>query len=745
MASSPVPSFKPANSGPVPERHRQAWLLIAIAIAAVLAAYSNTFSGPFIFDDLPSIPQNPTIGSLLTSLSPPGGGVTVTGRPFLNVSFAFNHALSGEHVWSYHALNLLIHLLAGLALFGIVRRTLRLSSGQALRLSSARTFRLGSGQAFASGDAMFVAFSVALLWALHPLQTESVTYIVQRAESLMGLFYLLTLYCFIRGAEPAENFGPPSIGPVQPPKDSAVGREEKPKAGSGWFVLSFVACLLGMATKEVMVSAPVIVLLYDRTFLGGSFLVAWRRRGRVHAALAATWILLLGLVLHAANRGGTAGIGVGVGFWTYAATQSQAVSHYLWLSVWPHPLIIDYGVRWVASVGEVAPYAAGIALLVAVTAVALVRRPALGFLGVVFFAILAPTSLVPGTRQTLAEHRMYLALVPVIVLIVLAAYTWLGRRSGFVLAAAAVVLGSLTFQRNTVYRSDAAIWSDTVAGRPINAIAHNNYGNVLAQAGRPGEALAQYAEAIRLDPGYAEAFYNAGIALAHLGRVPEAIDRFEEALHANPKMPDAQTALGIAMQDSGRADEAVAHFEQALRIDPNYADAHNRLGIALTAAGRFPEAVAHFEQALHINPALSDVQNNLGSALRACGRLPEALAHFEEALRLQPDFAQAHSNLGSVLGELNRLPESIAQFELALHIDPSAPDVHNKLGMVLLMAGRSQEAIAQFEQALRLNPDLAQVHVNLAMALESVGRSGDAAAHYEAARRLGLDVSESHN
>ena len=210
-------------------------------------------------------------------------------------------------------------------------------------------------------------------------------------------------------------------------------------------------------------------------------------------------------MLYSADRGGTAGFGVGVSFWTYAATQFQAVAHYLWLSVWPHPLIVDYGVRWVASVGEVAPYAAVVAVLVAATLVALVRRPALGFLGAWFFAILAPTSLVPGTRQTLAEHRMYLALAPVLVVLVLALAAWLGRRGRFVLAAAAVGLGWLTIQRNTVYHSDAAIWRDTVAKRPGNVAARNNYGNILSQTGRPGEALAQYEEAMRLKPGDADA------------------------------------------------------------------------------------------------------------------------------------------------------------------------------------------------------------------------------------------------
>lgn len=723
-------------------------------VLSALAVYANSFSGPLIFDDLLSIPQNPTIRRLPTSLMPPGGGLTVTGRPVLNLSFALNYALSGDRVWSYHALNLLIHICAGLALFGVIRRTLRLRSGQALAGTNVVGRPLATDDrpraGFLQSDATLIALAIALLWTLHPLQTESVTYIVQRAESLMGLFYLLTLYCFIRAID--SDAGRGSVETTKAPSHQESGtiaqNSSVPlrlRCSKGWAALAFVACLLGMATKEVMVSAPLIVLLYDRVFVARSFRAAWRQRGRVHLALAATWIPLTGLVLLAANRGGTAGFGVGVSFWTYAATQFQALSHYLWLSAWPHPLIVDYGVRWMASVGDVAPYAAGVALLVATTAVALVRRPALGFLGATFFAILAPTSLVPGTRQTLAEHRMYLALAPVMVLLVLALYAWLGRRSRFVLAAAAVGLGWLTVQRNTVYRSDATIWRDTVAKRPGNAAARDNYGNILAQAGRLEEALTQYEEAIRLEPGYAEAHNDFGLALARAGRLPQAIAHYEQALRINPALPDVHNNLGNTLRAAGRTPEAIMHYEQALRLKPEFAAAHNNLGNAFREADRLPEAIAQYEQALQIDPDVPDVHNNLGNALWADGRAQEAIAHYEEALRLKPDFAGAHNNLGNAFREADRLPEAIAQYEQALQIDPAVPEVHNNLGTSLLMMGRTPEAIAQFEAALRLNPNLAQVHLNLAIALESAGRHDEAAAHVEAARRLGAAVPPSRN
>ena len=182
----------------------------------------------------------------------------------VNLSLAINYALGGMATWGYHALNLAIHILAGLTLFGVVRRTL-------LQPSLLTRF----GQA-----ALSLALAVAVIWTIHPLQTEAVTYIAQRAESLMGLFYLLTVYCFIRGTE-SET---PGI----------------------WYKLSVAACLLGMASKEVMISAPLMVLLYDRTFVGGSFRQAWERRRPLYMGLFGTWLLLGYLVVGTHNRNRTA-------------------------------------------------------------------------------------------------------------------------------------------------------------------------------------------------------------------------------------------------------------------------------------------------------------------------------------------------------------------------------------------------------------------------------------------------------
>src|SRR6266403_1569474 len=197
-----------------------------LIVAAVLLAYGNSFSGPFIYDDLTSIPENLHIRHLWPlwdTLQAPH--TTAEGRPLVCLTLALNYALGGLEVWGYHAVNLATHVFAAIVLFGIVRRTL-----DGPRLGG----RFGP---YASG----LAAAVALCWAVHPLQTESVTYIIQRTESMMGLFLLLSLYCVIRGHDSPRR--------------------------SEWYATAVVCCALGMGSKETMGIAPIIVLLYDRIFL----------------------------------------------------------------------------------------------------------------------------------------------------------------------------------------------------------------------------------------------------------------------------------------------------------------------------------------------------------------------------------------------------------------------------------------------------------------------------------------------
>jgi len=529
----PAPIARPSRSCFSPRgANRIAAALIAIA---ALTVYARSFSSPFVFDDLAAIKEgNPSIHHLWPLgpvLSPPvADGQTVGGRPVLNLSLAVNYAVSGTGVGSYHAVNLLIHILCGWTLLGIVRRTF-------LRMSV--RVRDPDGPM----NAVLFAGAVALLWTVHPLQTESVTYVIQRAESLMSLFYLLTLYGFVRFVAAEPSFDEPVV--------IARARVAPPAGNSIWMVGSILACYLGMGTKEAMATAPLIVFLYDHTFVAGSWRVAWRRRRWYYLALAAAWIPLGILVAGARGRGGTAGVGGSLSPAAYLRIQCSAVIHYLRLALWPRGLVFDYGAAPLA-VPHAAMGAALLVVLAGAVVLALRWRSPLGFLGAWFFVLLAPSSsIVPIEVQPIAEHRMYLALAAVVITVVSAAAWTLGRRALLALVPAVLVLGVLTVRRNEVYRSAAALWGDTAAKRPGNSRAQCNLADALVAEGRAPEALPIYAEALRLELPRAGArghtvivdiLTNYGNALLAAGRPAEAQARYKQARDFRGR---AQSGAGI--------------------------------------------------------------------------------------------------------------------------------------------------------------------------------------------------------
>jgi protein O-mannosyl-transferase len=677
----------------------------AILLGA-LAAYHDSFSGPLVFDSDLAIGNNPTLRHLWPiwpALNPPGGGSPVSGRPLVNLSFAIDYALGGGGLWAYHASNLAIHILAGLALFGILRRAFA-------GLPWWRATGAVSGGTWSSDVA---ALGAAMIWTVHPLQTESVTYLAQRTESLMGLFYLLTLYTFIR-----------SLGSTR---------------FRLWLALSVAACLAGMASKEVMATAPLMILLYDRTFVAGRCREAWRRRRGYYIGLASTWLLLAVLMAEAGGRGRTVGFATDVSWRDYALTQLRAIAHYLRLSVWPHPLVIDYGLRVGASLGVLLVDGLVVAALAGATLVGLWRRTAWGFAGAWFFAILAPTSsVVPVATELIAEHRMYLPLAAVVTVAVVGLDRLLGRKSWPVLGALAVALGWMTSLRNEDYRTARALWAETVAYAPDNPGAHNNLGTALLAEGDGPAAIEQFTEALRLDPSLAGSLNNLGGALLQEGRVEEAIARYEDAVRVAPGYAEAHANLGRVLARVGRLTEAVDHFDQALRLEPDRADAHIGRGTAVLRMGRVEEAIDEYRKAVRLWPDFAEAHHDLGFALAKAGRTPEAIAEFETAVRLAPEYAEAQENLGNALLKAGRAAEAVPHYQAALRVRPSSVEAQVNLGSALLETGKAQEAIAAYQAALHLRPDYGIAHHDLGLALRSVGRLTEASSELEIAARLGV-------
>jgi tetratricopeptide (TPR) repeat protein len=571
------------------ERHMiRAAVWVVWFVAAGILVYGNGLDAPFVYDDR-SIQEDRDIRRPL----PPWEVVHASpnspaaGRPVVHYSLALNFALGGLDVWGYRASNLAVHLVCALVLFGVVRRTLSRAGGD--------------GEIGLAAEGL--AAAAAMIWMLHPLQTECVNYISQRSESLMGLFYLLTLYASIRAL------------------DARTPRS--------WTAAAIVCCALGMASKEVMVTAPLIVPLYDAVFAGRSPRQLLRERGALYAGLAACWAVLAGLMA-TGPRADSVGFSLGTSALEYAKNQCVAVVDYLRLIFWPDPLTVDYGYPQPLSVGEVAPYAVTLVALLAVTVWALVRWPKTGFAAAWTFIILAPTSsLVPIVTEVAAERRMYLPLAGPVVLAVVGAYVLIrrmgvGRHERWVAAALLLVvvtpLAWRSVLRNEDYASGVSIWRNAVEARPGNPRAHGNLGKALQQAGRPDDAMIHYRRALELRPDYPEALNNmAGLLLA-LGERSEAIEHFRRALEAKPNYANAHYNLARAHQYGREYDEAVVHYREALRWEPDHAKAHNNLGTVLGSMGKLDEAIEHFREALRLEPGYVVARDNLEMALERSRR-----------------------------------------------------------------------------------------------------------------------------
>jgi protein O-mannosyl-transferase len=613
-------------------------LLAALVICGSLAlAYANSLNVPFLFDDEAAIVQNPSIRDLHRMgdvLAPPSWSTTAR-RPLLNLSFALNYATGGYSPRGYHVANIVIHGLSALFLYGLVRRTLVLP-----RLRQ----RFGDHAALLAG-------ATALIWAIDPLQVQSVTYLSQRAESLMGLSYILTLYLFVRSAGSSR----PGL----------------------WLCLSVVACLLGTLTKEIIATAPLLVVAYDRAFVSDSFLSALRRRRVYYAGLALSWVLLGYLMIH---FGMALGVGANtlVSPWDYACTETRVIVHYLSLALWPHPLVFDYGTEIMAhGLSAVWPYALAVALLLGAALVLWRRLPALGFLALGFFILLAPTSsFVPVSGAPMGDNRMYLPFAAVVTMVLLALHRVMGRRVVFVAAAIAIMFGFMTATRNRAFASSEAIWSDTVAKCPGSSRAHKALGDAFfVDPAHREEAVAQYKESLRIAPSNAQTHCSLGSAYAFTpGHSTDSIEQFEEAIRIDPSYTLAHENLGTALFSlPGRRADSLAQFETAVKLSPKDAHANYSFGNALfQTQGRILDSVGPFEAAVALSPGYFDAQYGLANVLyRIPGRLPEAIVHFKKATELNPSSAMAHYKLGTTYIFAGKLLDARGELATTVLLDPS--------------------------------------------------------------------------
>ena len=654
--------------------------LLVLALVGI-GIYANSLAGPFVFDDYDAIVNNGDIRQLWPLWRAPEASErpSINSRPLVRLSLALNYAVGGLETAGYHVVNIALHIGCALALYALLAR------------SSAK-----------SG----LAFCGTLLWLAHPLNTQVVNYITQRSESLMALCYLGTLYCAAR-------------------------------RGARWTVGAVVCCGLGMASKEVMVTAPVAVWLYDRAWGAGSLAAALRTRPGLYAGLVACWGILAALMA-SAPHGASVGFGQGVEPWQYLLNQCQVVVGYLGKFAWPDPLLLDYGRPQVLAASAVWPQAVLLLLLLGGSVWLAWRRPQLGFCALFFFLVLAPTSsVVPVVNEVGADRRVYLPLCGLCALVALA-----DRWRKWVLAAAGV-LAIIAIGRNEVYRDPIALWRADVAALPGNYRAQNNLGLALIGAGQMREAVPHFQRALEIEPGFAEAHNNLGLALARLGHA-EASEHYRRALAENPAYASAHNNLGTALVAAGDSSGALWHFHQAVAIDSDFASAYNNLGLLLAGAGDRQGAEAHYRRALAAHPDFGQAHVNWGLLVAAAGRWEEALGHYRRAAAVEPNLFAAHFNMGTALEEVGRGRAAERAYRAALALDSTLYQVPYRLGLLVTAQGRVDEGLAQLRRALVLDPAQAEVHFHLGRILVRADSLAQGVAHYRQALAAAPEMVEGH-
>jgi len=676
--SSKIPA-KVAGTGAVaqgqPLWYRRDWLWGLILVLAVILVYQPVWYAGFIWDDEDHITANPVI---IGPLGLKEIWTTSAGQffPLVLTTFWLEHALWGLAPLPYHLVNVFMHGACAVVLWRVLR---------SMQIPG--------------------AWLGAALWALHPVQVESVAWITEMKNTQSCLFYLLTILFFVRW----------------------LGTRENPKRGDWNYALTLVFTVLAMASKSSTVVLPVVLALCAWWVEG-----RWQWRHLMRLApifLMAVVASAITLWPQTSDAAATADPQFARTWPERVVTSGDAVWFYLGKLLWPHPLIVVYP-RWRIDAGQWVSYLPLLAVIVVMFILWRKResRFRLCFFALSYFlVVLSPfLGLIDQSfwRYSFVEdHLQYLACMGPLALagagmVWLAEFVIPGRpwlQSGLY-AGLLLILGGLSWQRTWVYESEETLWTDTLAMNPKSWVGYNNLGKVLLQKGQVDEAMAQFQKSLGINPNDTEARNNLGNALSQKGEIDEAVEQYKKVLEIAPTLAEAHNNLGLALLKKGQVDEAIAQYQKALEINPSYAGAYLNLGNALLDRGQADEAIAQFQKALGINPNYAEAHYNLGVAFLAKGQVDEAMAKFQKALEIDPNYAEAHYNLGTAFLHKGQVDEAITQFQKALEINPNYAEAHCNFGFALLQKGQVDEAIAKFREALRLKPDFTTAQINLAKA-----------------------------
>ncbi len=594
-------------------------LSLCLLLAWGYVVYSNTLEVPFYFDDVLNIVETPALHLKELSIS---GLVKIlheahlVTRPVANLSFALNYYFNGVNVSWYHLVNIAIHLFCGVLMFLLFRHTLALS-----------------GESDNCGDDRIVPFFAALIWLVHPVNTQTVTYIVQRMNGLAAMFFLLALYCYI-----------------------CARRSESTRARAGCFLAAFFSWVLALGSKEIAVVLPLVILLYEWLFFQNSE-ADWFKRNIPYIAFL--FLLMIVPVFYYSGLNPMDKVLAGYEHRDFSLlermlTQGRVVGHYASLLFYPAASRLSLEYDFPVSTSATEPLSTILALLVITLVIGLsltrVKEKRIFSFGILWFfiTISLESSVVP--LEIIFEHRTYLPYVFLIFAVVNSAFSRINRKSVFIGFMSVIVLlfSFWTFERNNLWRTPVPFWEHTVAGSPDNARANNYLGMALADEYRYDEAIPSYRKAIRLQPLYYHAHNNLVAALIGKGLYGEASKHLLIAAKDEAVKDKAYNNLGMVYASSRDLLSALKYFSLALKINPSNPDINNNLGGIYAELGQLEKAMYHLEQALESDPDNANSYSNLGHISVMMGQPERAAVHYREALKRNPEHVNAEKGLASL-------------------------------------------------------------------------------------------------
>lgn len=691
-------------------------LIIALFTIIGSCIYSNTLGVPFVFDGVGRIKENPDISIAQLSWDKIAkaafGKNSTQNRPVGNITFALNHYFHQYNVKGYHIINIIIHILNGVLLYLFINVTLTV-----LKTHSENALP-------ESVNPSFIAFFAALFWLVNPVHTQSVTYIVQRLNSLAALFFMMSFYFYVKGrisqrqsqsnTKPEKN----AKGNLQKGKSSklkAQSRTTALKPGSNlhvlWFTGSALAWILALGCKQTAATLPFFVVLYEWYFFQDLSRESLKRHLKVFLGIFLLFILVASLYLGIDPVERLQSItDYAKGEFTLPErimTQFRVVIYYLGLLLYPHPsrLRLDYDFPLSHSLIHPLTTLLSLGAIIGfiVLAFYLAKKDRLiSFCIFWFFGNLAiESSFIP--LAVIYEHRTYLPSMSVCFLVVLLGFRYIRQKwvvIGF-MCAVVIIFSIWTYQRNMVWKDAVTFWTDNVKKTPHKARPRKNLADAFLKEGKFEKAVFHFQEALKMDPKDERVHILLGEALQAIGRVDEAIHHYSAALRIKPRDPEALVKLGNALASKGNHDEAIEHYTEALRIRPNYEGALNNLGIAMMHSGRPQEAVHYFSEVIRINPQFVQGYNNIGYILAQQGRTDEAIRNYEKALSIEPDFVQALNNLAVAYTEKGEYDKALSLFKRIIKLRPASPVIYYYMACIYSEQNKIKESMECIKNAIR--------------------------------------------